>query len=50
MEQQITPYFLYSVIINAITFLLIIASVAWAFVNIKRDTGEIIREVGTLAP
>jgi len=48
MEQQIAQYFLYSVIINAVTLLLIAGMVAWAFVQIKRDTGEIIRQVGNL--
>lgn len=46
--EQIAQYFLYSVIINAATLFIIVSIVAWAFVQIKRDTREIIREVSNL--
>ena len=46
--QQVAQYFLYSVLINAGTLLIIAGMVLWAFVQIKRDTREIIREIGNL--
>ena len=46
--EQVAQYFLVAVIISFISLLIIIAIVSWAFVQIKRDTGEIIRQVGNL--
>ena len=46
--EQVAQYFLYSVLTNAGTLLIIVGIVAWAFVQIKRDTREIIREVSNL--
>ena len=48
MEQQIAQYFLLAVIISFVSLMIIIAIVSWAFVQIKRDTDEIIRQVGNL--
>jgi len=48
MEERIAQYFLYGLIINAGTLLIIVGMVFWAFVQIKRDTSEIIRHAENL--
>ena len=46
--EQVAQYFLYSVLINAGTLLIIAGMVIYGLVQIKRDTREIIREVSNL--
>ena len=48
MEERIAQYFLYGLIINAGTLLIIAGMVFWAFVQIKRDTSESIRHADNL--
>lgn len=46
--QQVSQYFLYAVLINAGTLLIIAGMVIWAFIQIKKDTSEIIRHAENL--
>ena len=46
--EQVAQYFLTAVIISFASLLIITGIVSWAFVQIKHDTREIIREIGNL--
>ena len=49
MEQQIAQYFLWSVYINAVTLLVIVWTLAYVLIQIKRDTREIARTINNVA-
>jgi cytochrome b subunit of formate dehydrogenase len=46
--EQVAQYFLYAVFINASALLIVVGMVIWAFVQIKKDTSEIIRHAENL--
>lgn len=51
MEQiatQIAQYFLWSVMMNAATLLVIVGVLAYALVHIRRDTREIIQQISNV--
>jgi hypothetical protein len=45
---QIAQYFLWSVMINAVTLLIIVGVLAYALIQIRRDTREIIQQVSNV--
>lgn len=49
MEQQIAPYFLWSVYINATTLLVIVAVLGYVLIQIRRDTPDITRTISDVA-
>jgi hypothetical protein len=48
VEQQIAQYFLWGVIINAATLLVVVSVLAYALVQIRRHTREIIQQVSNV--
>ena len=49
MEQQIAQYFLWSVYINATTFLVIVAVLGYVLIQVRRDTRDITRTISDVA-
>ena len=51
MEQlatQIAQYFLWSILINAVTLLVIVGVLAYALVQLRRDNREIMHEISNV--
>jgi hypothetical protein len=48
IATQIAQYFLWSLMIHAVTLLVIVGVLAYALVQIRRDTREIIQQVSNV--